>query len=56
MTPSDVAKMFCVDPKTVTRWANDGKLASIRTPGNVRRFSRQQVEYLMYGGDARIGK
>lgn len=49
MTPGDVAEMFRVDPKTVARWDHEGKLASIRTPGNVRRFSRQQVEHLMYG-------
>lgn len=48
LTPGDVASMFRVDPKTVTRWADDGKLASIRTLGGVRRFSRQQVEYLMH--------
>ncbi|MFB4312143.1 BldC family transcriptional regulator [Actinomadura sp. GTD37] len=52
MTPGDVATMFRVDPKTVTRWADDGKLASIRTLGRVRRFSRQQVEYLMHGNGA----
>lgn len=53
MTPGDVAKMFRVDPKTVVRWADDGKLASIRTLGGVRRFSRQQVQHLLSGGDAR---
>ncbi|MGW5415482.1 BldC family transcriptional regulator [Actinomadura geliboluensis] len=50
MTPLEVARVFRVDPKTVTRWAQAGKLASIRTPGNVRRFSRQQVEHLLVGG------
>ncbi|TDD86419.1 BldC family transcriptional regulator [Actinomadura rubrisoli] len=49
LSPGDVANIFRVDPKTVTRWANDGKLSSIRTPGGVRRFSRQQVTYLMSG-------
>jgi excisionase family DNA binding protein len=53
LTPGDVAVLFRVDPKTVTRWADEGKLASIRTLGGVRRFSRQQVAYLMYGGGAR---
>ncbi|WP_433469906.1 BldC family transcriptional regulator [Spirillospora sp. CA-128828] len=51
--PSDVAAMFRVDPKTVSRWADDGKLASTRTLGGIRRFSRQQVEHLMYGGNTR---
>ncbi|MEU8797257.1 BldC family transcriptional regulator [Spirillospora sp. NPDC048819] len=53
MTPGDVANMFRVNPKTVVRWADDGMLACIRTLGGVRRFSRQQVEHLMDGGDAR---
>ncbi|WP_281181648.1 BldC family transcriptional regulator [Actinomadura latina] len=53
LTPGDVATMFRVDPKTVTRWADDGKLASIRTLGGVRRFSRQQVDHLMYGDGTR---
>jgi hypothetical protein len=51
LSPGDVAAMFRVDPKTVTRWAEDGKLASIRTLEGVRRFSRQQIEHLMRGGD-----
>ena len=31
LTPAEVAAMFRVDPKTVTRWAKAGKLTSIRT-------------------------
>ncbi|MFA1548586.1 BldC family transcriptional regulator [Actinomadura chokoriensis] len=52
LSPGDVATMFRVDPKTVTRWAGDGRLVCIRTLGGVRRFSRQQIEHLMYGGGA----
>ena len=33
LTPAEVAAMFRVDPKTVTRWAKAGKLSSIRTLG-----------------------
>lgn len=33
LTPTEVAQLFRVDPKTVTRWANDGRLFSFRTPG-----------------------
>ena len=32
LTPGEVALMFRVDPKTVTRWASAGRLRSIRTP------------------------
>ncbi|MEI7930910.1 MAG: helix-turn-helix domain-containing protein, partial [Actinomycetes bacterium] len=33
LTPAEVAALFHVDPKTVTRWAVAGKLTSIRTLG-----------------------
>ena len=38
LTPAEVAAMFRVDPKTVTRWAKAGKLTSIRTLGGHRRY------------------
>ena len=47
LTPSEVAARFRVDPKTVTRWANAGKLSSIRTLGGHRRFRREEVEELL---------
>lgn len=43
LTPAEVAAMLRVDPKTVTRWAAQGKLASIRTPGGHRRYSEAEV-------------
>jgi excisionase family DNA binding protein len=43
LRPQEVAELFRVDPKTVTRWANDGKLTAIRTLGGHRRFSQQEV-------------
>lgn len=44
LTPGQVAQIFNVDPKTVTRWAIAGKLASIRTPGGHRRFAAEEIE------------
>jgi len=44
LTASEVAELFRVDPKTVTRWARSGKLASIRTPGGQRRFRQAEVQ------------
>ena len=38
LTPGEVASLFRVDPKTVTRWATAGRIGSIRTPGGHRRF------------------
>jgi excisionase family DNA binding protein len=32
MRPQEVAELFRVDPKTVTRWAAEGKLPFFRTP------------------------
>lgn len=50
LTPAEVALIFRVDPKTVTRWAKAGKLSSIRTPGGHRRFSREEVFALRDAG------
>ena len=38
MTPAEVAAIFRVSPKTVSRWARAGRLRSIRTVGGHRRF------------------
>jgi excisionase family DNA binding protein len=43
MTAREVADVFRVDTKTVTRWARSGKLDSIRTLGGHRRFDRTEV-------------
>jgi excisionase family DNA binding protein len=47
LTPAEVAAMFRVDPKTVTRWANAGKLTTIRTLGGHRRFLDDEVRKLL---------
>ncbi|MDP9420393.1 MAG: BldC family transcriptional regulator [Actinomycetota bacterium] len=43
LTPSEVAQMFRVNPKTVTRWARAGKLSAIRTLGGHRRFRESEI-------------
>ena len=43
LTPGEVAALFRVDPKTVTRWAKAGKLSSIRTLGGHRRYRESEV-------------
>ena len=43
LTPGEVAAMFRVDPKTVTRWARDGKLTPIRTLGGHRRYRETEI-------------
>ncbi len=47
LTPAEVAALFRVDPKTVTRWARSGKLSAIRTLGGHRRFLESEVLALM---------
>src|ERR1700709_1030834 len=49
LTPAEVATMFRVDPKTVTRWAKAGKLTSIRTLGGHRRYRETEVRALLAG-------
>jgi excisionase family DNA binding protein len=49
LTPAEVAAMFRVDPKTVTRWAKAGKLSSIRTLGGHRRYRASEVRALRTG-------
>jgi len=43
----EVATLFRVDPKTVTRWAKAGKLTSIRTLGGHRRYKESEVKALL---------
>ena len=49
LTPAEVASMFRVDPKTVTRWAKAGKLSAIRTLGGHRRYRESEVRELLSG-------
>lgn len=50
LTSGEVAAMWKVDPKTVSRWANSGRLPSIRTPGGHRRFRESVVLALLKSG------
>jgi excisionase family DNA binding protein len=45
--PAEVAQMFRVDVKTVTRWADAGKLETIRTAGGHRRYVKASVRALI---------
>jgi excisionase family DNA binding protein len=47
LTPSEVATLFRVDPKTVTRWAKAGKLTAVRTLGGHRRYRSSEVNALL---------
>jgi excisionase family DNA binding protein len=47
LTPREVANLFRVDPKTVTRWADRGLLETARTPGGHRRILESSVVDLL---------
>ena len=47
LTPAEVASLFRVDPKTVTRWAKAGKLTAVRTLGGHRRYRQSEVRSLL---------
>lgn len=49
LTPAEVAAMFSVDPKTVSRWAKAGKLSGIHTLGGHRRYREAEVRALRTG-------
>jgi excisionase family DNA binding protein len=46
LTASEVAGLFRVNPKTVTRWAKAGKISSIRTLGGHRRYRSNEIRML----------
>jgi excisionase family DNA binding protein len=47
LTPGEVAELFKVNPKTVTRWARAGKITAIRTLGGHRRFDAEEIRSLL---------
>ena len=55
LTPAEVAALFRVDPKTVTRWAKAGKLTAIRTLGGHRRYRQSEVLGLLKANQASGG-
>jgi excisionase family DNA binding protein len=55
LTPSEVAAMFRVNPKTVTRWARAGKISAVRTLGGHRRFRASEIRrFLEEVGDLQV--
>lgn len=47
LTPAQAARALNVSVETIRRWANDGKLRTVRTLGGQRRFSRADVDELI---------
>jgi excisionase family DNA binding protein len=44
LTVDEAAQHLHVSPKTITRWANDGRVRHIETPDGQRRFRRNDIE------------
>jgi len=47
LTAAEVAEMFRVSPKTVSRWAQDRLISSVRTVGGHRRFRAEEIHELL---------
>jgi len=46
LTTAEVAEILHVSPKTVTRWAREGKLPHSRTLGGHRRYPGEAIRQL----------
>lgn len=49
LIPAEVGAMLRVDPGTVARWAEAGKLTCVRTPGGHRRYLESEIRALIAG-------
>lgn len=47
LTPYEAARLFRVDPKTIARWAETGKIPSTRTLGGHHRYPASRLRELM---------
>lgn len=48
LRPAEVAKFFSVTARTVSRWAEEGKLPYVVTPGGHRRFRFAEVRQVLH--------
>jgi excisionase family DNA binding protein len=44
LTTGEVAEAFGVNPKTVTRWAAQGRIRCLKTPGGRNRFRHEDID------------
>jgi excisionase family DNA binding protein len=49
LKPGEIAPLFRVGVKTVSRWAKSGKVPSVRTPGGQVRIRRDVIDALLRG-------
>ena len=48
LTPAEIAELFKEHPLTVTRWANQGRIGSVRTLGGHTRYKEAEVLRLLH--------
>jgi predicted site-specific integrase-resolvase len=53
-TPSEVAAFFRVSPKTVNKWAKEGRIINIELPNGRRRYPVKEVHRLLENGDESV--
>lgn len=51
LKPVEVASLLDVNAATVNRWAREGKLTFVKTPGGHRRYQPEQ--FVKFGCDVR---
>jgi excisionase family DNA binding protein len=47
LRPAEVTDLLSVSPKTVSRWAKDGKLPFLKTLGGHRRYPAAEIQQLV---------
>ena len=47
LRPREAARLFGVRPATLARWAREGKITALCTPGAHRRYSRAQMNGIL---------
>ncbi len=53
LTPNEAQKCYGYHPKTLSRWADDGKVEFIKSPGGHRRYSVESLERIVAKEDTR---
>ena len=54
LQPGELAQLCRVDVHTIRRWSHEGKLPSLRTLGNHRRYLRRDLAFLPQHGDPQL--
>jgi len=49
LSPGLAAVLLRVDPRTLAKWADAGKIGVIRTPGGHRRYPVREIERITAG-------